>query len=351
MVSELRFTDQIDEALLNFAKAKVQDLGKLGEDVVGLINQAEDFARGGKHIRPAFCQAGWLAAGGEQNDDRLIKAAAGLEWLQASALVHDDLMDGSDTRRGKPAAHKYFANLHKANKWQDDPEAFGLSGAVLLGDLLLMWCDEMFHTSGFPAETLLVAAKYLDLAKTEVTIGQYLDVVGQFKGADDMNAAMQVLRFKSAKYTIERPLHIGAALAGCDENLINTLSDVGLPLGEAFQLRDDILGVFGDPELTGKPAGDDLTSGKRTVLLALASQMSNDYQKQAIDRVVGNPTATASEIDSVREVFIDSGAVAKTEAMIDSLVEQATQALNQLDSATARVELERLSQAVTRRER
>ena len=351
MMSEFRFTDLIDEALLKFAQSKVQDMGKLGEDVVGLINQAEDFARGGKHIRPAFCQAGWLAAGGQQNDDRLVKAAAALEWLQGSALVHDDLMDGSDTRRGKPAAHKYFANLHRENNWQDDPDAFGLSGAVLLGDLLLMWCDEMFHTSGFPADTLLAAAKYLDLAKTEVTIGQYLDVVVQFKGADDMNAAMQVLRFKSAKYTVERPLHIGAALAGGDENLIHTLSEVGLPLGEAFQLRDDILGVFGDPELTGKPAGDDLTSGKRTVLLALAAQMSSEQQKQTIGRVVGNPTATAGEIDSVRQVFIDSGAVAKTEAMIDSLVEQADRALGHLDSETARAELERLSQAVTRRER
>ena len=350
-MSELRFTDRIDEALLNFAQSKAQDLSELGDDASGLIRKAENFARGGKHLRPAFCLAGWLAAGGAQNDDRLIKAAAALEWLQASALVHDDLMDGSDTRRGKPAAHKYFANLHQENNWQDDPQDFGLSGAVLLGDLLLMWCDEMFHTSGFAADTLLAAAKYLDLAKTEVTIGQYLDVVGQFKGADDLNAAMQVVRFKSAKYTIERPLHIGATLAGGDETLIRTLSDVGLPLGEAFQLRDDILGVFGDPELTGKPAGDDLTSGKRTVLLALASQMAEEYQKQAIERVIGNPGATVEDIAAVREVFVDTGAVAKTEAMIDSLVEQANRALNEINSAAARAELEKLSKAVTRRER
>ena len=150
------------------------------------------------------------------------------------------------------------------------PEQYGAAAAILLGDLLLSWSDEVLRTCGLPAARVIDALGYFDRTRSEVVTGQFLDVSAQARGAADVDTAMTVLRYKSAKYSIERPLHIGAALAGATAQQITQLTRFGLPLGEAFQLRDDLLGVFGDPSVTGKPAGDDLIEGKRTVLVALA---------------------------------------------------------------------------------
>lgn len=344
------FTHEVDQALVDFAERKRQELSELGAEMGRFTALAQDFVRGGKHIRPAFCRAGWLAAGGAVDEPRLVYAASALEWLQASALVHDDLMDSSDTRRGKPSAHKRFEAIHAAHGWSSDARSFSTSAALLLGDLMLMWCDEMFHQSGFAAQDVLRAVHYLDLAKTEVTAGQYLDVLGQYRGHNNLESAMDVVRFKSAKYTVERPLHIGAALVSSDDHLIAQLSQVGLPLGEAFQLRDDLLGIFGDPDRTGKPAGDDLREGKQTVLIALAMLMGSAADQDAISIVLGNPESTGEQISRAQQALATSGAVAKTESMIDSLVDQAMSALDSLETEEARAELERLALAVTRRE-
>lgn len=204
-------------------------------------------------------------------DERaLVRAGAALELLHASALAHDDLIDASDTRRGRPATHRGFAALHRDAGWPGDPEQYGAAAAILLGDLLLSWSDEMLRRCGLPLERVAPALDVLELCRTEVIAGQFLDVSVQARGRADVDAAMTVLRYKSAKYSIERPLHVGAALAGAGPETLTALSSFGLPLGEAFQLRDDLLGVYGDPATTGKPAGDDLVEGKRTVLVALA---------------------------------------------------------------------------------
>ena len=199
-----------------------------------------------------------------------MRACASLELLHASALVHDDYMDASDTRRGRPATHRGFAAEHRRDEWRGDPEQYGASAAILLGDLLLSWSDELLRRCGLPLDRVVPALDVFDRCRTEVISGQFLDVSVQARGAADVDAAMTVLRYKSAKYSIERPLHIGATLAGGAAADLTVLSGFGLPLGEAFQLRDDLLGVYGDPSATGKPAGDDLIEGKRTVLVALA---------------------------------------------------------------------------------
>ena len=169
------------------------------------------------------------------------------------------------------------------------PQQYGASAAILLGDLLLSWSDELLRTSGLPPARVLDALGYFDLTRSEVVTGQFLDVSAQARGEADVDTAMTVLRYKSAKYSIERPLHIGAALAGADERVIAQLSRFGLPLGEAFQLRDDLLGVFGDPEVTGKPAGDDLVEGKRTVLVALALDALPAAEAKLLDTSLGTP--------------------------------------------------------------
>src|SRR5699024_4643153 len=188
---------------------KRQAMGELGPDVEPFLDAAVRAVRGGKRLRPAFCHAGWLVAGGAPDDPGLRWAAGALEWLQASALVHDDVMDSSDVRRGRPSAHRAFQADHTGAGWTGDAESFGTAAATLLGDLLLSWCDEMFRTCALPAATQTAAAVYLDACKTEVIAGQYLDLVEQARAHGSVETAMRVVRFKSAKYTVQRPLHLG----------------------------------------------------------------------------------------------------------------------------------------------
>ena len=247
---------------------------------------------GGKRFRAAFCWWGHQAVArspAPADEPALLRACASLELLHASALVHDDYMDASDVRRGRPATHRAFEQLHRERGWSASPEQYGASAAILLGDLLLSWSDELLRTCGLPAERVIDALGYFDLTRSEVVTGQFLDVSAQARGSADVDTAMTVLRYKSAKYSIERPLHIGAALAGATPEQIGQLSRFGLPLGEAFQLRDDLLGVFGDPSVTGKPAGDDLIEGKRTVLVALALDALPTADAKVLDAALGTP--------------------------------------------------------------
>jgi geranylgeranyl diphosphate synthase type I len=336
------FRTRVDAALAEFAGQQRQVLADLGPDLDEFVNAAIDFVRGGKRLRPLFCRAGWLVAGGDASDPRLDHAAAALEWLQGSALVHDDLMDGSDTRRGRPSIHRAFEKRHRDAGLSGDPIGHGASVAVLLGDLMLSWADEQFRSSGLPH--LTVALRYLDLCKTEVVAGQYLDVLAQTRPSVGVEEAMRVVRYKSAKYTVERPLHLGAALAGAEEALISALSDVALPLGEAFQLRDDVLGVFGDPGVTGKPAGDDLREGKRTVLVARAAELGTDADRDLLARTLG----TSDGVDALRELVERTGALAAVEADIERLERQADAALDALPAGSREV-LEPLLLTATRR--
>ncbi|MGI9084510.1 MAG: polyprenyl synthetase family protein [Aeromicrobium sp.] len=338
------FRTRVDAALTEFVGQQRQVLADLGSDLDGFIDAAVDFVRGGKRLRPLFCRAAWLVAGGDPDDSRLDHAAAALEWLQGSALVHDDLMDGSDTRRGRPSVHRDFERRHRDGALVGDPAAHGSAIAVLLGDLMLSWADEQFRSSGLPRTN--DALRYLDLCKTEVVAGQYLDVLAQTRPSVGVEEAMRVVRYKSAKYTVERPLHLGAALAGADDTLIAALTDVALPLGEAFQLRDDVLGVFGDPDITGKPAGDDLREGKRTVLVARAAELGTDDDRDLLARSLG----TTDGVDALRELVERTGALAAVEADIERLEGQADVALDALPVGSREL-LEPLMLTATHRSR
>ncbi|HEX2499130.1 MAG TPA: polyprenyl synthetase family protein, partial [Actinomycetes bacterium] len=209
-----------------------------------------------------------------------------------------------------------------------DPEAFGGATAIILGDLCLSWCDEMIEQSGLPPAALFRAKPVFQLMRTEVMAGQFLDVLGQHRGGRGLQSALRVVRYKSAKYTIERPLHVGGLLAGADAACLAAYTGYGLPLGEAFQLRDDILGVFGDPAETGKPAGDDLREGKQTVLVALAYQRADDPARDALDRGLGDRSLGPDGIDRLRAILTRTGAVAEVEQMIEMRTEQALAALD-----------------------
>jgi geranylgeranyl diphosphate synthase type I len=348
-VADLRTRVQVvvDEVL----SEQSQILAVVSDDLTPMVDALTALLAGGKRLRPAFCYWGFRGAGGDAaHDDAALRAAASLEFLQACALIHDDVMDGSDTRRGLPAAHRRFAGVHRGAEWLGSPESFGIGAAILLGDLCLSWADEVLLTAGFPHDAIGRGKAVYDVMRTELMAGQYLDLLEQARGGGSVDRALRVVRYKSAKYTIERPLHLGAALAGATPDVIEAYSGYGLPLGEAFQLRDDILGVFGDPDETGKPAGDDLREGKRTVLVAIAVERSTPKQAAVMRRYLGDPALDATGVAALREIIGDTGAKDYTENLIAELLETALGALHTADlDSQAREVLTGLAFAATRR--
>jgi geranylgeranyl diphosphate synthase, type I len=339
------FRHRVQAALDAFLDEQADRLAPLGPDAARLLAEARASVSGGKRFRAAFCYWGYHSgkrpidntthdagdgAGHGTSDEALVRACAALELLHASALVHDDYMDASQTRRGRPATHRGFAEEHRNDRWRGDPDQYGAAAAILLGDLLLSWSDELLRHCGLPQDRVTAALDIYDRCRSEVITGQFLDVSVQARGIADVDAAMTVLRYKSAKYSIERPLHIGATLAGADQDHLNQLTAYGLPLGEAFQLRDDLLGVYGDPATTGKPAGDDLIEGKRTVLVALALDNAPTPDAARLDTALGthlDPT----QIADLRQIIDDSGAHAQVETVITDLATRATTALHAAD--------------------
>lgn len=298
---------------------------------------------GGKRLRPAFCYWGFRAAGGAPDDPAVIDAGAAFELLHAFALIHDDVMDGSPLRRGRPTVHVEFATRHREQRWLGDARRFGDGVAILAGDLAAVLADELL--AGLPSEAIAVWNRL----RLEVNIGQYLDVLGAVEGTFDLDRARKIARYKSGKYTVERPLHLGAALAGGLDELASGLSAYGEPLGEAFQLRDDLLGVFGDPKVTGKPVGDDLREGKLTPLLVIARQRVNVRDAVVLDRV-GAPDLDDGDVDDIRGVLERSGARAEVDRAIDDLTQQAIGALDEAPiPADVRSALAQLAHYIGRR--
>ncbi|MFE0749546.1 polyprenyl synthetase family protein [Gordonia sp. NPDC058843] len=327
--------------------------------------------RGGKRIRPVFAFAGWRC--GTSSSDRTVtdddapgphdalRVCAALELVQACALIHDDIIDRSDTRRGHPTVHREFEARHAGAEWTGDSGAHGVAAAILAGDFALAWADDLVHghrpggsTSWdgdrrLPAE---VGATWAAM-RTEVLGGQFLDIVNEAGGDDSTEAAYRVMEFKTAAYTVARPLELGARLAGGSEQLVSGLRSIGHDLGIAFQLRDDLLGVFGDPERTGKPSGDDLVAGKRTALLAIALQRADaaDPALGARLRSYLGRSLDDDELNTARNIFVEVGAVDEVENSIDELLRSALTALDAADiGADIRTELIAVAHRVAHRE-
>jgi geranylgeranyl diphosphate synthase, type I len=314
---------------------------------------------GGKRIRPTFAWWGWRGAGGDPDGagvPAVQRAIAALELVQACALVHDDLMDASATRRGRPTVHVEFARRHANAAWRGRPARFGAAAAILLGDLALVWADDMLRGAGLTADAAARAVAPWEAMRTEVLGGQYLDVFVQSTGDTSARAALQINRYKTAAYTVERPLHLGAAIAGAPPELVACYRRFGADVGVAFQLRDDLLGVFGDPGVTGKPAGDDLREGKRTLLLALAVERAAARGTQGaaavIEQAVGDPELTDETLNRVRDLLDELGAVQAVEQRIAALTGSALDALGSAPVAEpAASRLADLAVAATRRHR
>ncbi len=299
---------------------------------------------GGKRLRPAFCHWGFVGAGGDPEDPSIVDAGAAFELLQGFALIHDDVMDGSAVRRGAPSVHRQFVERHDGERWAGEARRFGEGVAILVGDLALVYADQLLPDG--PPEL----GRLWDELRTELNIGQYLDLVGTATGRTDRANARRIARYKSGKYTIERPLQLGATLAGRHHALAEPLSRYGDPLGEAFQLRDDVLGVFGDSARTGKPVGDDLREGKPTLVLAVAHERATDAQR-AVLALVGDPQLSADRVTDLQDLLVETGSLATVEEEIAALAARAVGSLETISIATeARVALRDLAAFVVARD-
>ena len=334
----------IETELAAMLGRRLAELDFLGADVAAFDDVLGGLVRGpGKRLRPAFVYWGYRAAGGAPTGPdacAALRVGCAVEFLHACALICDDLMDDSAVRRWEPAAHIRLAGPDGRHGWPGPRPGFGRAAALVLGLQAFAWADAALCDAGLRPERLATVLRLFTTLRTEVIGGQYLDLVHAQRGlarpaarpagavlpvAGQIGTAEQIIRYKSAKYTVERPLQLGAAVTGAGEE--SFLSGYGLPLGEAFQLRDDVLGVFGDPGATGKPAGEDIREGKQTLMLVLARQMAGPAEQRVIETVPGNPAATDADIAEVRAALAGCGALDAVERRITSLARQARTAL------------------------
>jgi geranylgeranyl diphosphate synthase type I len=356
--------DLVRSRIDEFLDGRTPILASIAPEASAFERFSRDFLRFGKRYRALFCYWGWQAVQdpddgegpGVEDLSPIVSAASALELFHAAALVHDDLIDSSDTRRGMPSAHRLFEREHASREWVGDAAGFGRSSAVLLGDLLLCWADELFDDAAQRSairEDGRAARSEFNRMRLEVTAGQYLDIVAEaawphVHDAEAVRTAERVIVFKSAKYSIESPLVIGATLGGASLPQLSALRAFGLPLGIAFQLRDDLLGVFGDSEVTGKPAGDDLLEGKRTVLVALTRQALPVSARRTVDELLGDPDLDAEQIRMLQDTIRASGAIDEVERLISANVDRARAAIEDAPiSPEARDALWALADSVT----
>ncbi len=293
----------------------VPHLDRTGVDIAADV--LVQFVDGGKCLRSTFMYLGWLCGGRETDADAdaALRAAAGLELLHAFALLQDDVMDDSPLRRGRPAAHVQFARWHSDRGLAGSAERFGAAQAVLLSDLCLVWAEQMMRESGVEADALMRAWPHYDAMRIELAVGQCADVANDAGILPDLDTVLDVARRKSGNYTVRRPLEIGAAMAGC-EHLIDALGAYGCAVGEAFQMRDDILGVFGSPAVTGKPAGGDLAERKATSVVVAAQRMADTSIRRQFAELMSADRLDDSDIAHWQNLIAATGAPAWIEDLI-----------------------------------
>ena len=324
-------------------------VGRLADADVGVAGDLlSDFLEGGKYVRSTFMYLGWLCGAGD--DDAALRASASLELLHAFALIQDDVMDASPLRRARPSAHVVFARWHRERALAGSSDRFGESAAILLGDLCLVWAEEMLRRSGVSPDALARVWPRYDDMRTELAIGQFSDLLNSSQTVPSLDDVLDVLRRKSGNYTVRRPLEIGAAMAGCDARILDSLSGYGTAIGEAYQLRDDLLGVFGSPSLTGKSAQTDLEARKATSVIVAAHEMAGPRLRRELWDLMTMSHLDAASVERWRSLIVASGAVQRVE---DLIAERRHSALNVLEGAaipdSPRAALTEMAVACTRR--
>ncbi|CAM4411742.1 All-trans-nonaprenyl-diphosphate synthase (geranyl-diphosphate specific) [Mycobacterium basiliense] len=346
----------ITDQLRQYLRDRRDAAAYIGDDYDVLTAWLQDFAlSGGKRLRPIFAYWGWQAVATEDPDPDVLLLFSALELLHAWALIHDDLIDASSTRRGRPTAQLHFAELHRQRNWLGPAHHFGVSAAILAGDVAQAWADDIVSKvceARLPPDAQWRIRRVWSDIRTEVLGGQYLDVVAEASAADSITSAMTVATYKTACYTVLRPLQLGVAAAADRPDVQAVFHQFGMDLGVAFQLRDDVLGVFGDPAITGKPSGDDLKSGKRTVLVAEAAELADKSDPMAANllRTSIGTGLTDAQVQQLREVIVNVGALAAAENRIAELTQRALATLASAPiNARAKAGLAELAQSATDR--
>lgn len=318
-----------------------------------LLGPIVPLARKGKRMRARAAIAGWLCVSEREPHPSLIELGIALELYQIHALIHDDIIDHAPTRRGMPSAHEALASQHRANDWHGPAEEFGTAGAILAGDYLLSLADDALARAATASSCAQPVCERWTLMTTEVALGQYLDVRAENAPAaeDGVRAAVDVARLKSARYSVVHPVALGALLAGGGAETVACLDRISEPWGLAFQMRDDDLGLFGSPELTGKPSGDDLREGKRTILLALARQRCRPEEAQWLDSILGRRDLSEDDVACARKIVEACGARTEHEAHIEAHRDEGYRLLEGADLTEAgRNALTELAEALIERD-
>ncbi len=338
--------DRVNTRLDEFLTAELDRWSSFDSDLAQPINEIRRLVlSGGKRLRPAFCHWGYVGAGGGTDDQIDIDAGAAFELMHAFALFHDDVMDDADSRRNQVTTHVVASREHAERGWAGESRRYGEGVAILVGDLAFVYADQLLQ------ESTREASQIWNELRIELNIGQFLDIRGGVSRTRDVDTAERICRYKSGKYTIERPLHLGAALAAPErvDELLPHLSNYGLPLGDAFQMRDDVMGAFGDEAVTGKPVGGDLIEGKPTPLLARATRRATPAQTSVLE-LVGDPDMTPEAVARVQQVIVETGGLDELEAHISALTESAVTSLDVAPiTDLAKTELAALAEYVSQR--
>ncbi|MGH2718189.1 MAG: polyprenyl synthetase family protein [Actinomycetota bacterium] len=313
--------EALDDALLSFLASQRERMAALAVPSASLVDLVEAaVSTGGKRIRPILCWCAFRAGGGGPSGPEIVQAAASLELLHTFAILHDDVMDQAVLRRGQPALHRRLAAERRAAGGGEDADTYGVSVAVLAGDLALVLSDAMFAASGFPPGTLARAEGALESMRTSAVAGQYLDLLQAGPAPAPLAEAALIGHLKTAGYSVEGPVGVGVALAGAPEQVTRALEGYAVAVGEAFYRADELLGLFGDPAATGKDAESDLRRGKPTALIADALARGGGAE---VARRWGDPHATVEDLVAVREAVASSGALAAARSSINAQVDRA----------------------------
>ncbi|MCT1606943.1 polyprenyl synthetase family protein [Nesterenkonia massiliensis] len=367
-----RFVAGVNDLCREYLLIRREEVNVVSAHAAPLADAILDLTAGGKKLRPVLAWIGWRSARSEEHlpaavekhdADAAVKLlGVSLELFQAAALVHDDIIDRSATRRGQPSTHKRFETLHREKRYAGETDHFGTTGAILSGDLALAWSGQAFADAQqqarqqleLSAEQLVEVQTIFQRMHTEVMTGQYLDVLAEVgpaaaNEAEAVAQARNVLRYKAAKYSSEYPVTLGCALAGGSAQLREALAAATLPVGEAFQLRDDLLGVFGDPAVTGKPVGDDLREGKRTELIAYGLYRSPAAAADELTAMLGRADLSQDDVARAREILITCGAVEEVERSIEALLSRSAAEVEKLHALGVDDEVLHDLEAVTQR--
>jgi geranylgeranyl diphosphate synthase, type I len=320
----------VDEALTERLAILLPRLRSLHPALAPVTDHLAAFLAGGKRVRPTLLLLGYAAGGGDDRT-RVLGPALALELLHTCALLHDDVIDRAPTRRGRPTVHRAVADEHRRAGWAGDADAYGEAVAILLGDLAFVHADELFLSARVATDDLLAGFRRFTVLREEVMAGQYLDLHAATARLTDRELALTIATLKSGRYSVARPLEIGALLAGADLALVEALGAVGDPLGRAFQLRDDLLGVFGDEADTGKSVASDLAEGKRTLLVAEAASRLDDAGRRRLEAGLGDPDLPVDEAAALRDLLAACGARDAVEAEVTRSVSEALTVLDHAD--------------------